>query len=670
MSIVSMQKLFLCSRKENQRDILDTLQRLGVVEVSNLNVDEPNFEKVDTKSSQLIFEKNSNIAKKAVEIIDQFTDEKRGMLSSLNGRKSISKEDYYNFVFNQEEIMRIAYDIVNLSESIAQEKADIKRFEIKKDKLLSWLDFDYSMRFKGTKRTHAFIGTLPSEYNLDDILTKFSEGLPDIETVSVEIINSNQEQTYIFVLCKNEDKDQIEIFLKSLGFSYPTQRTKKSPREKYDKLNKKIEFLKDSIEQKESIIKSYIGAKNALKFICDYFSMSSQKYEIIERLSHSKNLFILEGYVPKSISKKLENFLLSKFEVAIDFFDIEDGEAPVFLKNSKFSEPVESVVESYSLPGKNEVDPTSLMSIFYYILFGLMLSDAAYGFIMAVGCFFTLKKYKNMEYSLKKTLKMFMYCGVSTTFWGAMFGSYFGNAIEVVSETFFNNKIVVKPLWFTPLNQPMLMLSFSFGLGLLHLFSGLFLLMRQLIKAKKYKDVFYDVISWYFLVGGGIAYILSVPSMTTLLGLNFTLPSIVGQICVIFVVLGALCILFTAGRDSRNPFKRLLKGLYGLYGVTSYLSDMFSYSRLFALGLATGVIAQVFNQMGAMAGGGVFGIILFTIVFIIGHTMNLAINLLGAYVHTNRLQFVEFFSKFYEGGGKKFKPFSLNTKYYKIREDI
>ena len=110
--------------------------------------------------------------------------------------------------------------------------------------------------------------------------------------------------------------------------------------------------------------------------------------------------------------------------------------------------------------------------------------------------------------------------------------------------------------------------------------------------------------------------------------------------------------------------------LYGVYGVTSYLSDILSYSRLLALGLATSVISTVFNKMGSMLGGNIFGAIVFILVFLIGHSLNLAINALGAYVHTNRLQFVEFFGKFYEGGGRKFEPFAIHTKYYKVKEDI
>mgnify|MGYP002305972236 CR=1 FL=1 len=135
-------------------------------------------------------------------------------------------------------------------------------------------------------------------------------------------------------------------------------------------------------------------------------------------------------------------------------------------------------------------------------------------------------------------------------------------------------------------------------------------------------------------------------------------------------IIGAVGILFMSGRDKKNPFLRLALGAYDLYNITGWVSDILSYSRLLALGLATSVISTVFNKMGSMMGGSIPGAIIFILVFLIGHSLNLAINALGAYVHTNRLQYVEFFGKFYEGGGRKFEPFAVHTKYYKVKEDI
>ena len=320
------------------------------------------------------------------------------------------------------------------------------------------------------------------------------------------------------------------------------------------------------------------------------------------------------------------------------------------------------------MPKRYEFDPTGIMAIFYYIFFGMMFSDAGYGLVMTIACAVVLRKFKNMEEGLRKSVKMFFFCGISTTFWGAMYGSFFGDAITVIGRTFFNADWKFPALWFDPIQgtNSMTLLMYCFLFGIIHIFVGLGISGYMSIKNGKPLDAVYDVLSWYLLVGGGILALLSMDMLKSMTG--FTLPPVfltIGGVC---ALIGALIILFFSGRGSK-PVKRLLKGIYGVYGVTGYLSDILSYSRLLALGLATGVIAQVFNQIGSMFGGGL-GVIPFIIVFLIGHTLNIGINALGAYVHTNRLQFVEFFGKFYEGGGEKFAPFKINTKHYNIKEDI
>ena len=303
----------------------------------------------------------------------------------------------------------------------------------------------------------------------------------------------------------------------------------------------------------------------------------------------------------------------------------------------------------------------------------MMFSDAGYGIVMAIACAVCLLKFKGMEPGLRRSMKMFFWCGVSTAIWGLLFGSFFGDAVSVISNTFFHTAPpdipgLVTPIWFNPVNDPMKMLMFSFLLGIIHLFTGLAILAYNYIKYKKdYLAVIYDVISWYLLVGGGILALLTMDMMQNIAG--FTLPPIYGKIGGIMAAVGAVIILFFAGRESKNPIIRLAKGAYGLYGTTGYLSDILSYSRLLALGLATGVIATVFNKIGSMMGDSIIGILGFILIFIIGHGVNIGINALGAYVHTNRLQFVEFFGKFYTGGGKEFKPFKINTKHYTVKEE-
>ena len=254
---------------------------------------------------------------------------------------------------------------------------------------------------------------------------------------------------------------------------------------------------------------------------------------------------------------------------------------------------------------------------------------------------------------------------------GALCSAAFSDAVNVIATTFFNRPdIRLAPLWFEPVSLPMKLLVFAFGLGILHLFIGLGIKFYSCVKNGSLADGIYDAIFWYMLVGGGIVYLLTMPMFTEMLGLTFTLPAVAGTVAAYAAAIGFVGIVLTSGRESKNWVKRILKGLYGAYGVSSYLSDILSYSRLLALGLATSVISTVFNKMGSMMGGSIPGAIIFILVFLIGHSLNLAINALGAYVHTNRLQYVEFFGKFYEGGGRKFEPFAVHTKYYKVKEDI
>ena len=671
MAVLPMKKVNICALKKDRKSVLETLQRLGLVEVSDLDKNLTDFKKIDTFNMRSVFDKNKFIAQNALKILEKYLPEEKIFLSSICSQNEISTENYYIFANETEEIMRVANEIVRLSKLIDDKKAEIVRLNTQVAALFGWKSLDVPMNFEGTKRTRAFFGSLPLDVGESDAKLLLAEALPNEDAYTLQVLSRSTEQTCIFVLCHVSVADKIWGVLRENGFALPIFVPDKAPSLKIDEIRHRIKDLEKQIFNAEKEIKSYKGQRNAIKFMVDYHAMRSQKYEVISKLWHTKNVFMLSGFIAQKYAKKLETVLTSNFDVAIDFSAPDDAdEVPVVLQNNGFARPVESVLESYSLPGKGEVDPTSVMAIFYYVLFGMMLSDAAYGLIIVAACGFVLAKYKNIKSGMKKALKMFLFCGISTTFWGILFGSYFGDVIDVVSSTFFNSPVTVPALWFVPLNEPMRMLAFSFGIGIIHLFTGLFIQLYELILAKKFKDAIYDVISWYLLVGGIIIYMLSVAMIAEMLVLKFILPPAVGNIGVMLAIVGAVLILFTAGRESRSPFKRLLKGLYGLYGVTGYLSDILSYSRLLALGLATGVIAQVFNKMGTMAGNGPVGIVLFVIVFLVGHTMNIAINLLGAYVHTNRLQFVEFFSKFYEGGGRKFSPFFVNTKYFNVTEDI
>lgn len=669
MAVVKMQQISICALRTNRKPIMETLQRRGVVEITPIEYDGDVFVKEQTAQQQAIFMKNSSNAARAYEIMCRYFPEKSSLMDMFKGRNQLSSERYYELVAGAKEIMRDAAGVISLDKALSDKRAERAKYEYQIESLRPWEPLDISMRFKGTEFSSAFIGTLPEQLSYEQALMKITEQNPNLSSVALEVISSSKEMTCVFIICEKSEQLQTEEALRKIGFSAPSVVSKYPPAQRIAQLKERIKRIEAELDEIENKIKAFENRSDSFKFMEDYYVMRAEKYGELEKLVNTRHTFFLKGYITEKDAMPLKRYLSEKYDAIIECEDIpEGGQYPITLENNSLSRPVESVLETYSMPKRHEFDPTAIMSIFYYIFFGMMFSDAGYGLVMSIACGIVLKKFKTMEDGLRKSVKMFFFCGLSTTFWGLMYGSFFGDAVTVIGRTFFNADWAFPALWFDPIQgtNSMTLLMFCFLFGIIHIFVGLGISGYMSIKNGRPLDAVYDVLSWYLLVGGGILALLSMDMLKSMTG--FVLPPIfltIGGIC---AAVGAVIILLFSGRESSSPIKRMLKGLYGVYGVTSYLSDILSYSRLLALGLATGVIAQVFNQIGSMFGGGI-GVIPFVIVFLIGHTLNIGINALGAYVHTNRLQFVEFFGKFYEGGGEKFAPFKINTKHYNIKED-
>lgn len=671
MAVARMDKITLYAPCTRRKKVIELLQRCGSVEIAETALPD-GFFNPKTGEAKALLEKSAATVREAISVLDSVAPRQNTMLRSLYGRETMS---YQDFLFMQREshaIMEIAKGLLSKEKEKTGLRLAIARRQNVIESLIPWKNLDVSMCFEGTKKTTAFIGTLAGAMPGEELLLTYQNSFSDsprIPPTEFFIIDTSKEQTCIFVLCKKSDQKTVKQHLDQIGFSKPGVITTMIPRERILRNENKIREATERIQELEKEIADSKVHYRKLCYLEDYLSVRIEKYETLEKISQTKRVFMVNGYIPHEMAKPLLRGM-ARLSAAVEIAPVTDADdPPVMLKNSALAAPVETVLETYSMPGRGEADPTNIMAMFYYVLFGLMLSDAGYGLIMVIACALALSRFRNMESGLKKTLTMFLFCGISTTFWGVMFGSYFGDAVLVISTTFFHHPYEIPPLWFAPVREPMRMLVFSMLLGVIHIFAGLGMKLFAAARDHDYRGAVYDVICWYLILAGSIVFLLSVPVFTAMTGLRFTLPSLYGKAAAWFAALGALGVLFFAGRSSENKAIRVAKGLYALYGVTGYLSDILSYSRLLALGLATGVIAQVFNKMGSMFGDGAIGVILFCVVFLVGHSLNMAINLLGAYVHTNRLQFVEFFGKFYQGGGRKYRPFGYHTKYYQFKEE-
>ncbi|MBQ7128444.1 MAG: V-type ATP synthase subunit I [Clostridia bacterium] len=653
MAVLKMKNIRIAVANKDLKKCVSFLQKAGVVEIKQTEQLE-GFGKKDYLSQRLTFERMVSTAENALEILNKKAPEKKGMLSFLNGRKEIDEVSYQKMVSKSTSTIMYCYDIVSLEKQYSDECAEIGRITIEIDELDGWRSLDMPTGFKGTKHTACFIGSFAESLTAGEIASLLQEKGYE-GTAEIEVVSSSKIQTNVFISCLKSDAEQLESVLRKCGYNYVSSPSATLvPVERIKELELRKNGLEADSKQILLLIEKFSTFREEIEFFVDYYSSRAKRYELYGDLKQSENTAIIDGYIPEKFAEKIQENLEEKFAAAVEITDPEeDEEVPVALSNNSLTRPCESLVSMYSMPSKNDVDPTSPMAFFFYIFFGMMLSDAGYGLLIVLGCTIGLLKF-NLEDNWKNNLKMFLFCGISTCFWGILFGGFFGDLIPQIASTYFG-KTIAMPKLLDPISDALPLLILGIAMGVVHIYYGMALNFYNLCRRGKVLDAIFDVGLWFVTLTGAVVAIVGAMggySNITPYGLYI-------------LAAGAVGLVLTQGRNNKGAGK-VIGGIASLYDITSYASDMLSYSRLMALGLATGVFAQVINQLGI--GTGVVGVIKFVIIFVIGNAISFAMNALGAYVHTIRLQYVEFFGKFYEGGGKEFKPFNLKTKFFRLKK--
>lgn len=676
MSIAKMEKLAVIGLSNNKDKLISDLADLGIVEITerfNQNTDE--FSEADVPQTSELNPVNQKEQKEMFDEVDgdpDYVSTIEGEMSrtdtALDTLKRYSKEKEPLFVtkkiINSEKlkdllnrraeiegyissILRLNYRLHMTDEKINKMSSDLAS-------LKPWMVYDVPLDISETKATNIELGVVPSTVNLD----KIKEKLEKLELPSnISVVNSDRELIYLAVVMMREGTDDVLGILKQYGFTQlPFQGFEGRVSDNIEKITKQIDEQRDIRRELEEEVAGYGKMQKDIEFLSDYLTIERDRERIKSKMRVTKRTFNFEGWVPSHLKNRVER-ILDRYGCHYEYREPLDGEeVPVMIENSPAVTPFEAVTQMYSMPDYKGFDPTKWFAIFYAMFFGIMLSDAGYGLVITIATFITLKKF-DLEGMTKKMVKMFMYCGIATVFWGAMFGGWFGDLIPVVADVLFGKKVEIKPIWFNPIDDPTRLLIWSLGFGIVHIFLGMAINAYMLIKRGQFWDAVFDVFSWYVLIIGAIMYG----------ALGNSNPAL-GKVGLYMAIIGAAILLLTGGRKNKG-FGKVTGGLGALYGITGYVSDILSYSRLLALGLATGVIASVVNTMGSLGGRGIVSFIVLIVVGIVGHSFNMAINILGAFVHSSRLQYIEFFGKFYEDGGEEFDPFRNETKYIKILKE-
>lgn len=652
-----IQRIEILALREDEKRLIETLQQAGAVELNSATAKGWQGKEQDRACEKA--ERRARVAEQAVAILQALRPKRRGALMQetwrMNRREAEGMRRHLGLWERQ------CREIVQAHARLGELRAEQTRLLALEAQLRPWTALKAPLGGQKTRETICLVGSVPGQCEEQALFEQLYREKPLLEALAVCAKAQSSAATMVAVSCLRHDKEELEQALQALGFvSCPFTGTQ-SARQRLDKLALERSAIEDESQQLAGSLKRQAAHPEPVYFAADAFLAQWQQAQARARLMESDATVYVSGYVPAARAQALADDLQQKFTVAVELRDpAPEEDVPVLLKNNKFVRPVESITRMYALPGLRDIDPSGVMAFFYYLFFGMMLSDAGYGLVMLLGTSWALAKLKVSD-EMRQTLRMFRYCGISTVFWGVMFGSWFGDIVQVVGREFFGAQVPSLALWFEPIRDPIKLLLFSFALGLVHLCVGLAARFAVLWKQRRRADAVLDVVPVLLLVLG------AAPLAAGILTPVPPLFARVGQAC---ALLGAALLLLTSGRSASNLFAKLGGGIYGLYNTASgYLSDVLSYSRLLALGLATGSIASVVNMMGAMPENLVIKAVLLTVVFLVGHAVNLAINLLGAYVHTNRLQFVELFSKFYEGGGRPFEAFAVPHKYTTIEEE-
>lgn len=661
MAVNKMEKMTIIAAAEKEEAILQAIQGMQAIEIKDFfhsSVDSSYIEKHfsatlvegdETQKKQ--FQTMLTEIQDSLTFIERFsenTSKKKSFKRQIRTLSSLEKD------FDVFKINRYLKEITSLKNRLTKIETIRKDLLSKENWLARWQYLDIIPKNSVLESSNILLGSINSANRMD-----FLSDLKKVSSIYVEEIYHSQNHVYyslIYLKDQSSDVDEITARYSFNQFDYPYDIL---PKEAYQQNKEAIAALVMEEKQLKNDLTSYRDHLEELYLAEEMTYAYIHREDAKKHILNTSYFFIMQGWIPIEEKRELATVLedaLPKDEVYISFdapsADEIREDIPVKLKNNSIVAPFEMLTEMYSLPKYDEIDPTPIMTPFYMVFFGMMVADIGYGLLMLVGAFLALKLMV-LPRGMKRFADFFLILSFPTIIWGFIYGSFFGAALPKI---LFGVQLPFPILSTTEDVNTILILSVIFGF--IQLLTGLMVNGIELTKRKRYLDSIGESFAWQGLLVGILIIVLGM-----LLVQNDGLVTA----GIIVAVISALSIVIVPIIQTKSKVKGLAKGLYGLYGLTGYIGDLVSYTRLMALGISGGSIAAAFNMLVAFmppAARFTVGILL----IIALHALNLFLSLLSAYVHGARLQYVEFFGKFYTGGGRAFKPLKTEEKYMNIEK--
>ena len=655
MAIVKMSKFDLVVFAEQRAKVLKKLQKFKEVSFVDIELHNENGElskdAVEGVTKYVNNEELTHIDERlyqlsnAISLIKKYDERKTRLRDVIHGNENYTFDELAKKVLSYD-WKKVSLELNKIGTQYSQIKSEISKKYMRYDEIDLWERLDVNPKeLKNLKKVNTFLGTVPIK-----LKGTFIDGISELDKTYYEELKIVKDEVYYLVISsidESEKKKLAEVFRNS-SFTVENLDIDAVPQDYKNGLQKEISELKKEKRRLKAQIKTYSEDLTDLQAVYEY--MQNKKLRIVEseKLAQTENTILIKGWIPTEKVSEFEKVI--KDEAGDNYYltftdaDRDDATVPIKLKNGKVASTFENLTGMYAYPRYNEIDPTPLFTPFYILFFGMMGADVGYGLVLLLATMFVLKVV-NLSSQMRKSIKFFFYLSFSVIFWGLLYGSYFGATIP--------------GMWrlVDPASQYNDLLIGSILFGVVHIFVGLAIKAYMLIRDGKSLEAVYDVLFWYMALIGGMLFLIFK---------LMNLSAVVANVSMWVMIAGMAGIVLTGGREAKGVGAKLGGGLYSLYGISSYVGDFVSYSRLMALGLSGGFIASAINMIAGMISGSWVGMIFIPVILIAGHLFNMFLSFLGAYVHTSRLMYVEYFGKFYEGGGKPFKDFRTENKYINL----
>ena len=656
MAISKMTKFIIATHRSEATELLETLQSSGLVEI--LDAERAMITKqwpelhIETKRSKDLEELVSRLGDGIAFLKSHFKGKES---TTLLCPKTVVSPANYDAIVADKNTLEVLEKSEYLDQKIGSLRDDINHYGNVIRSLEPWTSFTEPVESMRELESATCFAGIAGEQKFDEM----TEKLVELGAV-IDVVGTSGKFKSAVVACLNDASSEVSKVLRAYDFENANFEGMSGTiseiiKDHTDKLSAAEKSLAEKISQAEGLSEH----KNVLELVYDHYYNIAVREQTLATVPETDHAVLFEGWGKSKDFKQVEKLVGGFAASSISEMELAEGEvAPVEIDNGGIVQPFETITRLYGMPAPKDVDPTVFLAPFFAIFFGLCMTDAGYGIVLAIILALVLKKVQGNN---KGALWMLFICSITTIIAGALTGGWFADTFQTLLPESMSglNTFREKIMLFDPMTDPMPFFRLSLGLGYLQIIFGLCIAFYNSLRNKDYASAICNHLSWILFLNSLVLYAFSKNGT-----ISFGPANLYGIIALIQVV-----VIFLFTERSSGLAGRIGGGTFALFSTVFYLGDVLSYVRLMALGMVAAGLGIAVNILVKLVMEVPYvGFILGAILFVGGHMFNLVMGLLGSFVHSLRLQFVEFFPKFLAGGGRDFKPIKKEYKHVSVEQ--